>query len=50
MFDKIKRFSDYIINSKIAQKLELLIGDDDIMNLILHGPPGCGKLTLQEAL
>lgn len=50
MFDKVKRFSDYIINSKIAKKLELLIGDSDIMNLIIHGPPGCGKLTLARSI
>ena len=50
MFDKVKQFSDYIINRDIAIKLEKLNSGGDIMNSILHGPSGSGKLTLARSI
>ena len=50
MFSKIKKFNDYIINKSIASKLEKLCLKNDLMNLILYGPPGSGKLTLARSI
>lgn len=50
MFDKVKQFSDYIINSEVAKKLEKLNSQGDIINTILHGPSGSGKLTLARSI
>lgn len=50
MFSKVKNFKDYIINKNIALKLEKLCVGKNLMNLIIHGPPGCGKLTLARSV
>ena len=49
MFSKVKKFPDYIINRNVANKLERLFGESNLMNVILSGPPGSGKLTLARS-
>ena len=49
MFSKVKKFPDYIINRNVANKLERLFGEGNLMNVILSGPPGSGKLTLARS-
>lgn len=50
MFSKVKKFPDYIINRNVASRLDKLFGNDNLMNVILSGPPGCGKLTLARSV
>lgn len=50
MFSKVKQFPDYIINKNVASRLDKLFGNDNLMNVILSGPPGSGKLTLARSV
>jgi len=50
MFDKVKLFSDYIINANVAKKLDTITVEGDTLNTILYGPPGSGKLTLARSI
>jgi len=50
MFSKVKKFSDYIINRNVANKLNKLFENNNLMNTILTGPPGSGKLTLARSV
>ena len=50
MFSKVKKFPDYIINRNVASRLDKLFGNDNLMNVILSGPSGSGKLTLARSV
>ena len=48
MFSNVKSFNDYIINRNTAEKLQKFCKSGELMNLILTGMSGTGKLTLAK--
>ena len=50
MFSNVKHFNDYIINCNVAKKLQDFCSSGELMNIILTGPSGTGKLTLARSI
>jgi replication factor C subunit 3/5 len=43
---KPKKFNDSLINKSVIKDLKLFTNDNEIYNMVIHGPDGCGKYTL----
>lgn len=50
MFSTVKNFNDYIINRNTADTLQKFCKSGELMNLILTGMSGTGKLTLARSI